>query len=250
VEQLAFGVDDVFNHSVNVVRLDSGAGSFSGYVWLVAASVATVGVGMTGLLAGNVDGWPDADVARLVLVLAVLTSGALARVCVTCGGIATADFMIRSLWRRAESAVSRQMRARGMSAAGVALGVAVVATASGLGLVADGDSRDYVVVVLAGLCLMIRSRLFGGTWNGVAFVLAGVVVLLAGLVGVLSDAPPRSQWMTPLALAASAGLLLAIVQGRRRTSSPNRALHWAESTAVTTLVCATAIATGLLGSGA
>jgi hypothetical protein len=185
---------------------------------------------------------------RLVLIVGVLALGVLVRVSAASGGLATADFMIRSLGRRADPALTGRVYLSGMSAAGIALGISLVCVGAALRLIADSNPADHVVVTLAGLSLLIRSRLFSGAWNGLVLVLVGGASLIGGLARLIGDHPSRSPWALPLGLSAVAAVLFAIVQsrGRRTNPSPNRALHWAESTAVTAMVCAGVIAARLL----
>jgi hypothetical protein len=217
---------------------------------LVGAGAATIGLGAAGLLADGIGWWSGLVGAHLVLVLGVLMLGVLPRLCVTCGGVATADFLVRWLGRLTDSAISSRQRSGGMAVAGVALGIAVVSTMAAFRLAVDSDRAAQPVVMLAGLCLLIRSRLFSGTWSGLALVGAGITVLGCGVFQLVSHTLSRSQWMAPLASAALAGLLMAALQGRRRRTyvSPNRMLHWAEATAVTALLCAAAIAAGLINA--
>jgi hypothetical protein len=233
---------------MSAVHVEAEASAPSGVGRLVGASAATIGLGAAGVLVDSIGGWSGLPGAHLVLVLGVLTLGVLPRLCVTCGGVATADFLVRSLGRLTDSALSSRQRSGGMGVAGVAFGIAVVSTIGGVRLAVDSDRSAHIVVMLAGLCLLIRSRLFSGTWSGLALVYAGITVLGCGVFQLVNHTLSRGEWIAPLASAVLAGLLMAALQGRRHRTyvSPNRVLHWAEATAVTALLCAAAIAAGLV----
>ena len=218
-----------------------------GFGHVVGSFSATVGVAACGYLVGAGGQWPSLPAMRVEVMLAVLALGVLPRFGVTLGGLAAADFLVRSRGDLSQAELSRRVRSSGMRLAGVALGLAVVASIGGYELAAHGGGADQLAATLAGLCMIVRSRLLERTWTGVALAVAGLAVCFDQLIVEPSTSGLRVE---PLVAAVLVGLLLAVMQTRRSRPSGGRMrmLHWAEATGVMAMVCTTAVASGLLST--
>jgi hypothetical protein len=208
---------------------------------LVCSFAAIVGLAYVVWAVGP---WPSVPTLRIEVMLAVLGLGVLPRLDVTLGGLATADFLVQSVDARNRDALAHRARSAWMRLAGCAVGLAVVVAVGGCGLAAHGNATDQLVAALAGLCLLVRSRIFDQTFVAVALSVAGLAACLSQLFVEPSTSTPRVE---PLVAAVTAGAVLAVVHMRRpgRGQAGRRMLHRLEVTAVIATVATTAAASGL-----
>lgn len=177
---------------------------------------------------------------RVAAVLAVLALGAAARLSVATGGLAMADFLLRTHGVMTPVERDQRMDAARGRLNGVVLALSILAAAGGGWLALRGAPYDPLVAVLLGACLITRFRLFRGTAAAVCALAPGAAVLAVGAVNLVVRplSVPRQMWVV-LALAAVCGIVVALAGPRAARAERGRGwvLQWAESTAVLALVC-------------
>ena len=191
--------------------------------------------------------WASPPVLGAAAVVAVLATGVLFRVGLASGGLATADYLIRSRAGSGDRIPSRRIRLAGRwQGVGVAT-LAVIAAVAGGRLATLGPATDQLVAASVGLCLLARAQLVAQRWARSISISSGLVLL--GLAGwrILSALPSGGLWLAPIGVAAVAALLIPAGGGRVWPSrTPRmRLLIWMEATAVMAMVCASAVAVGL-----
>jgi hypothetical protein len=218
----------------------------------VGHSVASF-VGVAALAAAGVAGGAQVggfEVAlRIAGVLAVLALGAAARLSVVSGGLATADFLLRTEGVLTDAERERRAAAARARLVGGVLALSLVAAGAGAWLAFTGAGYDPLLAVLLGVCLVTRSRLFARTAGASAAFVLGAVAIAVGMVHLVLAVPmvPARMWVV-LGLAAGVSTVLAMLPARPRGQSVAARsqqagvawpalLQWAESTAVLALVC-------------
>jgi hypothetical protein len=203
--------------------------------FLVVAVLASAAVTGGAVLGGVPDGVTIA--VRVAAVLAVLALGSAARLSIASGGLATADFLLRSHALLDADEQGRRLSAARGRLAGVVLALGLTGAVGGSWLAVNGSAFDPLVAVLIGACLLVRSRLFPGPASVFALA-AGAVVIAVGAVNLAVQFPlvPGVLWAV-IGLAATCGAILTVTRPRVSPARAPGLLVWAESTSVIALVC-------------
>lgn len=186
-------------------------------------------------------------------VLGVLILGALPRVCVSAGGLAGLDYVVRTGGGGVEpdTVAATFQRSRALLT-GALSATALLTAACSLSLGIAGSPIQLAQGVAVAACLLLRARAFSQFWHVLVLVLAGIAALLAPpLLAVLHGAPEPGMLavlggvVVASAIGVGGGLCtpsdVAVARGRRL-------LDAAESVAVSTLIPLLAANLGALDS--
>jgi type VII secretion integral membrane protein EccD len=196
-----------------------------------------------GLLAAAGGDWRGA--LRVATVFAVLVVGALPRVSLTVGGLASDDFRVRNFGLvTGEQLAARIKQSSALLAGGIA-GVSAVGLGTGLLLTASSSEWDRLLGFAVGVALVLRSRVFSRVPHIVPLRSAGLVVLAAqGLRAAREDLPGVSLVAAIAAACAVLVVLSAVPLSEVARARVRQVLHLAEMCVVVAMV---AIAGGALG---
>ncbi len=207
----------------------------------VVLAAAAIGFAITAA-----QGWEVISAARVEIVLAVLLVGSLPRVSLSVGGLASADYRVRNSSMITTDNLSERVRRSSWLLAGGLFGSSVVGGLTAIWLAYSDSDWDRWLSVLAGLALLLRSRMYSRVMHVVPLRLAGVMVLGAHGVRLVGDYPGLRPWFVLLVglvgtavVALSALPLSEISHARTR-----RLLNWTEIGVVAVLVV---LAAGALG---
>jgi hypothetical protein len=220
-----------------------------GYLRPFAVSLSCIVVAIAGLLLADRPAFPAPALFRIGVVLAVMLIGALPRLSIAADGLAAADYRVRlaGVSAPAEMALRLRNARQALGATVVGVGAAAAGWASWLAL--HGTPGDRLLALLAGLCLLVRSRLFEGTWAALVLLLTGLVVLaLAGarLVTWHGSLPELAPTIAGMVTGAVLGTVQAALSWHG--SPRRRLLRWVEATAVIAMVCVAAVSLGLVSA--
>ncbi|WP_163512838.1 type VII secretion integral membrane protein EccD [Fodinicola acaciae] len=203
--------------------------------------------GAVGLAAGVVAvfGWPLDQVVRIAPVLLVIFVGALPRLSLSVGGLASADYLVRSGGQLPADALTERIARSGASLIGAMMSIGLLAAIACVRLAMVPSLWDRGLGILLGVALLLRSRAFSQVWHVLPLRVAGVVALVAQGYGLVSYAPQLRVWV-PLAgaLVAVVFVLISAVRpsdiARARIK---RVLDWVERLVVAALIpiCAGAV---------
>ncbi|MET7401852.1 hypothetical protein ABZS66_51065 [Dactylosporangium sp. NPDC005572] len=212
----------------------------------IAAGAALLAVAVAGIVLADRPGGPELTMFRVGAVLAVLLLGALPRVAISAGGLAAADFRVRSA-NEDPAEVARRLRAAGRAFGWLAASAAVAGASWAGWLAVHGTPVDRVLVVLVGICLVVRSRLFDQGWAGAVPAVAGAVIVVVAVVRMVTDPGPLPG-LLPTVAGVVTGAVLGTAQTLMSRHGPGRRrlLRWLEVTAVVAMVCAAAVSVGLV----
>jgi hypothetical protein len=200
-----------------------------------------LGVAVVAALALSIG--PRPAVPRAEVVLGVLALGVLCRFGGGPDGAGTADLMLRASGVTDRAGVRRRVAEAGWSLAVYASGVAVASGVAALWLALYGGSGDRILAFTAGVGLLIRARLFTG-WAGRLLTGSGAVAVAVAVVRLAAAPPAVSGWLVVATGAVVAGIAFVAMAALDRDagSGRERLLVWAEPMAVTTMICAAAVA--------
>ncbi|WP_238016521.1 hypothetical protein KZZ52_27835 [Dactylosporangium sp. AC04546] len=215
------------------------------YARPVAAAGAVLALAAGGIALADRPDWPVPVVFRIGAVLAVMLLGALPRVAISAGGLATADFRVRSAGDD-PGEVAHRLRVAGRAFGWLVAAVTVAGASWAAWLALHGTPGDRILAVLVGVCLVVRSRLFDAGWAAAPAV-AGAAVAVLGLVRLVTEPGPLPGLLPTIAgvvTGAVLGTAHAVLswQGRGR----RRVLRWLEVTSVVAMICAAAVSIGLV----
>lgn len=188
------------------------------------------------------------QVLRAAPVLALLVVGALPRVSLSVGGLASADYRVRAAGRLSAAALGARYReSNGLLVGGLVAAAALVLVGGGVLAVLRPGVWDPWLVVMIGVVAVLRSRVFSRVVHVLPLRVAGTLVLLVAAVaeGARYDAvAPWVATLVPLAVLA-----LGAVSTIRMTDVPRarlkRVLDWTEFVAVVVMMVMVAGALGL-----
>jgi type VII secretion integral membrane protein EccD len=154
------------------------------------------------------------DIApRVAPVLTLLAVGAIPRVSLSVGGLASADYRVRNVGVLELPVLQARYRASNAILVGSLAAIAVVVTWFGgvLALATDPWDRALSLALAAGLVL--RSRAFSRTQHMAPLRAAGLLLVLVGLGRLAVDEPELLPWLgVVLAASVLAGIGLASIE--------------------------------------
>jgi hypothetical protein len=181
----------------------------------------------------------------VLVMVAILGMGTLARMSVASGGLSMADFLVRTQGRRSAQDQAHQVfRAERARMVGLTV-LAAVATVAAWPLGGSARAIDHQLAVVVGLCLMARVYLLPPVLRAI-WAAAGLAVAVHSVLDLPSAF--RSIWIAALVLGVIAAAVLGVpaARGWSRPRRPARQMvAWAEICALLALVCAGAIAVGV-----
>jgi type VII secretion integral membrane protein EccD len=166
---------------------------------IVPAGAAAV---VTSLLGGSID-----DAARIDMLLAILLTGALPRASIAVGGLAAADFRLRTVSRITEQELAERVRQSTYMLTGALAGAALVVAAGTAWLSGSTSIWDRWLLPVAGLLLVLRSRAFGRVRHVLPLRLGGAAVLAGVGLAAVERVPALQQWAAALAMLAVTAVL-------------------------------------------
>jgi type VII secretion integral membrane protein EccD len=234
-----------------------GSMPLAGAIALVAALVlaALVRIGTT-LAAGHVAGFavagavgicaaitavfggPIDDVVRIAPVLLVIVVGALPRLSLSVGGLASADYLVRSGGQMPSNSLTDRLGRSGASLVGALMGIGMLTAIACVRLAFIDSYWDRALGILLAITLLLRSRAFSQVWHVLPLRVAGVVGLVAQGYGLVSYAPGLRLWV-PLVAAVAAVifvLISAVHPSDIARARIKRILDWVERLVVIALI--------------
>lgn len=182
-----------------LTAVTTGHVAFAG-VLLLAAAVALV---------AQVDDVAARSVPRLLPVLALLAVGAIPRVSLSVGGLASADYRVRNVGVLDLDSLQARYRTSNAVLIGSLAGIAFLVAWFGTALALAGDTWDRSLAVALAVAVALRSRAFSRTPHMVALRLAGVWLAVLSLGRLALDDTGARPWLgSMIAGALAVGLAL------------------------------------------
>jgi type VII secretion integral membrane protein EccD len=171
-------------------------------------------LGAAGVLLGAVTiaGWDYLNAVRIDGVLAVLVVGVLPRVSLTLGGLASADYRVRTFGLVDAADLADRIRQSTALLYGAIGAVAAIGSATALVLTFSGDVWDRILGTAIGLGLLLRSRAFSRIPHVLPLRTAGVAVLVGQGLWVIREYPEGSFAVAGVAAAVTAIVALSAVR--------------------------------------
>jgi type VII secretion integral membrane protein EccD len=206
--------------------------------------LAAAGTGTGAVALAGADPLAGVRVAGLAAVLVV---GVLPRVSLTVGGLASADYRVRTHGLVAGAELAGRIARSGALLSGGLIGTALVGVAGGVLLAGSGSGWDRLLGTAVGLALVLRSRVFSRVPQIVPLRVAGLAVLAAqGGYAVQLSAALR-PWAVPIAAGLAAGMVAvsAVPLSEVARARAKQLLNRAELVVVVAVVALAAAALGL-----
>lgn len=206
-------------------------------VWLTAATsvLAPAGVAVAVTAAAGGDPW---QAVRVVAVLAVLAVGALPRLSLTLGGLAAADYRVRTAGELTVAELTHRMHLSDGLLLGGLVGLALLGGAASAALGLAGEPADLALGVAVAVALLLRSRIFSQVPHVLPTRVAALAAAAAQVVWAARDLPGVRAWTVVALTGATAGVVaLSTVRlsdiARARVK---RILDWCEVVAVIAMI--------------
>lgn len=188
------------------------------------------------------------QVLRAAPVLALLAVGVLPRVSLSVGGLASADYRVRSAGRMSASALrARYRESNGLLVGGLLAASALVLVGGGVLAVLRPGVWDPWLVASLGIVAVLRSRVFSRVGHVLPLRVSGTLVLVLAGIAEGSRQEAVEPWVATLVPVAV--LALVAVSTIRTSEVPKarlkRVLDWSEFVAVVVMVVMVAGALGL-----
>jgi type VII secretion integral membrane protein EccD len=210
------------------------------------AAGGLLGAAGAGLGAVTLSGIDYLQAVRVTGVLAVLAVGVLPRMSLSLGGLASADYRVRTFGLLDGGELADRIRQSTALLYGAIAAVSAVGTATALVLTFRGDVWDRLLGTAIGLGLLLRSRAFSRIPHVLPLRTAGVAVLVGQGLWVVQEYPEGSPAVAGIAAAITIVIALSAV----RLSDVARArlkqvLNLAETIVVVLSIGLVGAATGL-----
>lgn len=140
---------------------------------------------------------------RVIPVLALLAIGAIPRISLSVGGLASADYRVRNIG--VLDLVSLQARYRVSNAVlvGSLAAIGLVVAWFGTGLALSGETWDRALSGALAAGLMLRSRVFSRTQHIAPLRIAGIALVAVALFRLTADEPDLMPWLGLIIAAAT-----------------------------------------------
>ncbi len=171
--------------------------AFAGVLVLVAAAM---------LVAQQSDLGREAA-PRVLPVLALLAVGAIPRVSLSVGGLASADYRVRNVGLLDLPSLQARYRASNAVLVGSVTAIALAVAGFGGALAASSGAWDRTLSISLAVGLLLRSRVFSRTQHMAPLRVAGLALIATALVRLAVDQPTMLPWIGVLI----AGAMLAVL---------------------------------------
>jgi type VII secretion integral membrane protein EccD len=206
---------------------------------LAAAGAGTGAVALAGAdpLAG----------VRVAALAAVLVVGVLPRVSLTVGGLASADYRVRTHGLVGGAELAGRIAQSSALLSGGLIGTALAGVAGGVLLAGSGSGWDRLLGTAVGLALLLRSRVFSRIPQIVPLRAAGLAVLAVQGGYAVQQSAALQPWVVAIAagLAAGAVAVSAVPLSEVARARAKQLLNRAELVVVVAVVALAAAALGL-----
>ncbi|WP_163512828.1 type VII secretion integral membrane protein EccD [Fodinicola acaciae] len=215
----------------------------------LAACAVIVPAGAAGAIFGLLDLSVD-NVARIEILLAIVLTGMLPRASIAVGGLAAADFRLRTVARITERELADRVRQSTYLLTGSLAGAAIVVAAAAGWLIRSTAPWDLVLLPAAGVLLILRSRAFGRVRHVLPLRLGGVVVLAGCGIAALLRVPALLPWTAALAMVAVVAVVAvaALPTTAVTTARIKQILNWVEILMVVVVLVVAVGATGVFAA--
>lgn len=182
---------------------------------LTAATTGHVAFAFVVLLAAALGTTAQIDPAaarvslRLLPVLAVIAVGAIPRVSLSVGGLASADYRVRNVGLLDLETLQRRYRTSNAILVGSLAGIALVVAWYGTALALAGDTWDRSLAGCLALAIALRSRAFSRTPHMLALRLSGVWLAVLSVSRLVLDQAALRPWLGAL-LGGALAVALAL----------------------------------------
>jgi hypothetical protein len=149
------------------------------------------------------------DAVRIGAVLVVLAVGAFPRLAITIGGIAGADYRVRTGEHLTRQQFADRLRDSTALLVGSLIGVAVVGTGLGTSLASAPGNWDRLLCLTMATGLLLRSRTFSQLGQALPLRVAGSLGVVGGGIWLAARTPALRPWT--VVLVAAAFVVLALV---------------------------------------
>lgn len=184
--------------------------AFAGVLLVVAGAM---------LVAQNWD-LPRDAAPRVMPVLTLLAVGAIPRVSLSVGGLASADYRVRNVGVLDLATMQARYRASNAVLVGSVVAIGLTVAVFGAGLAASSSSWDRTLSISLAAGLLLRSRVFSRTQHMAPLRVAGLALVAVALLRLAVDEPGMLPWVGVILAAA---LLAVIGLGSVQMSEISRA---------------------------